>query len=131
MTTPALKAWRKADAAAKREKLVAKLEQWLRAEKLPQWEREYTFDPDREWRFDLAWPDLHDTAFGSWAMHGLAVEVHGGVYSNGRHTRGKGFTEDREKMNEAQLAGWTVLEVTEEHIDNGKAIEWIRRALQG
>ena len=114
-------------ARAQREKLVAKLELQLRVAQLPEWEREYKFHPERGWRFDLAWETkwIRDECFG-----GVAVEVHGGVHSNGRHNRGKGFTADREKMNEAQLLGWTVLEVCDEHIESGQALEWIRRALQ-
>ena len=68
-------------------------------------EREYRFHPKRKWLFDLAWPDVK-----------LAIECHGNVWS-GRHTRGLGFTRDREKMNAATIAGWTVLELTSGHID--------------
>jgi len=38
------------------------------------------------------------------------VELHGGTWTGGRHVRGDGFADDREKVNAAQLAGWTVLE---------------------
>lgn len=86
---------------------------------LPPPEREVRFLPARRWRFDLAWPDRK-----------LAVEVHGGVYTNGRHTRGKGFTRDREKMNEALLLGWRVLEVTSEQVQSGQALTWIEKALE-
>ena len=79
---------------------------------------EFKFHPKRRWRMDLAWPDEK-----------LAVEIHGGVYIQGRHNRGKGFTNDREKMNEAQLLDWKVIEVTPEHIKKGLAVSWIERAL--
>ena len=79
---------------------------------------EYQFASPRLWRFDLAW--LTDR---------VALELHGGVYTDGRHTRGRGFTADREKINEAQLLGWTVLEVTPAHIKSGQALEWLARAL--
>lgn len=52
-------------------------------------------------RFDFAWPDRK-----------VAVEVHGGVFSSGRHIRGRGFIADRAKMRAAILAGWIVLEFT-------------------
>lgn len=81
-------------------------------------ELEVKFHETRKWRFDLAWPDIK-----------LAVEIHGAVYQQGRHTRGKGFTQDREKMNEAQLLGWLVLEVTPQHFKNGAALQWIERAI--
>lgn len=80
---------------------------------------EHQFHEVRRWRLDMAWIDLK-----------LAVEIHGAVYKGGRHTRGKGFTNDREKMNEAALQGWLVLEVTPQHIKNGKALNWIERAIR-
>ncbi len=60
----------------------------------------------------------------------LAVEVEGGVWgAKSRHTTGAGFTADCVKYNEAALLGWTVLRVTAEHIYDGRAIDWIRRAI--
>ena len=138
--TPAQKQLAKEKAKAEREKLVKRLELQLMGQNsealtgnggtlIPRWEREFRFHPDRDWRFDLAWPMYDTLADTDIQLPGIAVEVHGGVYTQGRHTRGKGFTEDRCKINEAQLLGWTVVEVTAEHIDNGKALEWIERAL--
>ncbi len=59
---------------------------------------EYKFHPARKWRFDYAFPDIL-----------VALEVEGGVWTGGRHTRGKGFMGDIEKYNEAALLGWKVL----------------------
>lgn len=96
----------------------------LYALKIP-FEQEFVFHPQRKWRLDFAIP-----------VNKIGIEVHGGIYrvskrnpERGRHTRGKGFTEDREKMNEAAILGWRVIEVTPEHIRNGKAIGWIERVL--
>lgn len=86
---------------------------------LPHPKREYRFHTTRKWRFDFAWPELR-----------LAVEVEGGVYSGGRHTRGKGFEADAEKYNEAALMGWTVIRVTPGMIKKGLAIDTISRAIQ-
>lgn len=86
---------------------------------LPLPEREFRFHPERGWLLDLAWP-----------THRIAVECHGGVFSSGRHVRGKGFTEDRAKMNEAISLGWRVVEVTTEQIESGLALQWVRRTLQ-
>lgn len=79
---------------------------------------EHRFHSQRKWRFDLAWPELR-----------LAVEVHGGVYSQGRHVQGEGFTNDREKMNVAQQLGWMILEVTSGQVQSGQALSWIEQAL--
>ncbi|MGL6306888.1 hypothetical protein ACSZMF_14355 [Aeromonas caviae] len=78
---------------------------------------ELVFHPKRRWRLDFAWP-----------THMIAVEIHGGIHSGGRHTRGRGFVEDRAKMNEATLLGWTVLEVTPEHIKSGQLRAWLLAA---
>ncbi|NIP25770.1 MAG: hypothetical protein GWN94_02580, partial [Phycisphaerae bacterium] len=52
----------------------------------------------KDWRFDFAYKTER-----------VAVEVEGGVYTQGRHTRGEGFEEDCEKYNQATLLGWRVL----------------------
>lgn len=90
----------------------------LRFLTLPLPEREYRFAPPRRWRFDFAWPHRL-----------LAIEVEGGIWTQGRHTRAQGFLADAEKYNEAMLAGWRILRVTGEHIRSGQAIHWIERAL--
>ena len=84
---------------------------------LPSPEAEVLFHPTRKWRFDYAWPDQK-----------IALEVHGATHNNGRHTRGKGYANDREKMNEAQLLGWIVIEVASENIPDVRA--WIQRAME-
>lgn len=72
---------------------------------------EYRFTPPRRFRFDLAWPDYK-----------VAVELEGGVYSGGRHTRGKGFEGDCEKYNLATLAGWRVLRYTSNMLKNDPSL---------
>lgn len=78
----------------------------------PEYVREHKFCPQRNWRFDFAWPDSH-----------VAVECEGGIYSGGRHTRGKGFEDDCEKYNTAQVMGWCVIRLTASMI---KEPQWIR-----
>lgn len=78
---------------------------------------ELLFHPKRKWRFDYAWP-----------ARMIALEIHGGIHSGGRHTRGRGFVEDRAKMNEAALLRWTVIEATPEHIKSGQLRAWLLAA---
>ena len=61
--------------------------------------KEYKVVPDRGWRFDYAYPFLK-----------IGIEIHGGIWIRGGHTRGSGFIKDREKFNRAACAGWLVLE---------------------
>ncbi len=88
---------------------------------LPQCEymfRKHTEGLSRNWKSDFVWPEYN-----------LVFEVEGGVWSQGRHTRGQGFTNDVEKYNWLTLHGWKVLRGTAEHVKKGQAILWICEAL--
>jgi len=106
----------------KKKKPISELEELmafhLKASGLPPPEREHGFHSTRLWRFDFAWPEQC-----------VALEVEGGVRSNGRHTRGSGFEADCEKYNEAGLLGWTVFRVTGAMVHSGQALQMIERAL--
>ncbi len=82
---------------------------------LPKPVGELRFHSTRRWRFDYAWPEKK-----------VALEIHGATHKQGRHTRGYGYASDREKMNEAQLLGWIVIEATTDNI--GFIRSWIERA---
>ncbi len=99
--------------------LEATLALHLRANDFPAYETEYKFHPKRRWRFDLAWPEQR-----------IAVEVQGGIHmAKGGHNTAAGITRDCEKGNEAIVTGWKVLHVTREQIENGSAINWLRRLM--
>jgi hypothetical protein len=87
---------------------------------LPEPRREYKFaHPDRAWRFDFAWVD-----------RGVALEVEGGAWSGGRHTRGKGFLADMEKYNAAALRGWLLFRCTPQTLDTLETVEMVRLAYE-
>jgi hypothetical protein len=81
-------------------------------------EFEFRFHPQRRWRFDVAFPDRM-----------IAAEIDGGVWSQGRHTRGAGWIKDAEKLNEAAILGWRVLHFTPRQIETGEFADGIERAL--
>ena len=83
-------------------------------------EDEYPFAKalKRRWRSDIAIP-------AEW----LLVEVEGGTWSGGRHTRGKGYENDCEKYNTAVLLGWRVLRFTSGQVWNIYAENTILKAL--
>ena len=89
----------------------------LAAAGLPQPVQEHRFHPVRKWRFDYAWPE-----------HRLALEVEGGTWSGGRHTRGAGYERDCEKYNAAALLGWKVLRVTTAMMNDGRALALLDNA---
>lgn len=95
--------------------------QLLGSKKLPRFAREVFFHGFRCWRFDFANTELK-----------IAIECHGGLRPGleGRHIRKEGFTEDREKMTEAQLLGWIVIECTWDQIRRGLALSWVERAVE-
>jgi len=73
---------------------------------LPKPVSEFKFHPERRWRFDYAYPEKK-----------IAIEIEGGIFTNGRHVRGKGFLNDLEKYNNAALLGWKLLRYTPSNID--------------
>jgi very-short-patch-repair endonuclease len=118
--TAAADAIKRAQAKAKRESLELAVLQQLRALRLDAgMRREYRFDPERLWRADFAWP-----------AHHLLLEIEGGTYVQGRHSRGTGMAEDCEKYAAAVLAGWRVLRATTDQVRSGIAAEWVATALR-
>lgn len=112
---------------------------------LPMPQKEYQFHAERRWRFDFHWKHIGKL---------LAVEVEGAIFGRpvvchqcgqqvkrqvngkwvvvregGRHNTGVGIEGDMEKYNEAALYGWRVIRVTSTMIRDGRAIDWIERAL--
>jgi len=80
--------------------------------------REHKFHMERKWRFDFVLLPLDKK---------IAIEVEGGVFNQGRHTRGKGFENDLMKYNAAVLLGWKVLrystgQVHKHHVEEIKEL---------
>jgi very-short-patch-repair endonuclease len=80
---------------------------------------EYRFHPTRKWRFDYCWPE-----------HRVALEVEGGIWTGGRHTRGVGFVRDMEKYNTAALMGWKVLRCQPTELRKLVVVDMIKQAIE-
>lgn len=76
---------------------------------------EHRFAPPRRWKFDWAWP-----------RERIALEIEGGAWTRGRHTRGKGFLGDMEKYNRAAIMGWIVVRATPDDVTLGRAAVLVR-----
>jgi hypothetical protein len=79
---------------------------------------EHRFAPPRRFRFDYAWIEEH-----------LALEVNGGCWTEGRHTRGAGFIRDMEKLTIAAGLGWRVVYCQPKELCTQATVDAIRTAL--
>ena len=81
-------------------------------------EREFRFHSTRRWR-----ADFHIIG------RQLLIEVEGGVWSGGRHTRAKGYLGDIEKYNEATALGYQIIRFETSQVTSGYAFRWIEKFL--
>jgi very-short-patch-repair endonuclease len=82
-------------------------------------ERQAKIISDRKFRWDFAWLDRK-----------LTVEIQGGIWSGGAHSRGGGIQRDYEKNNLAVLAGWRCLYFTTADVKSGLALSVLERILK-
>lgn len=92
---------------------------FIRAHKIKKPVTEHKFLKDRKFRFDFAWPDEK-----------IAVEIEGGIWTGGRHTRGKGYLKDMEKYNLAVLNSWKVLRFSTDQIMKNETYMNIKRLFE-
>jgi hypothetical protein len=64
----------------------------------PPLETEFYFCTGRQWRAD-------------YRVGNVLIELEGGAYTQGRHTRGSGFVEDCFKYNTAAMLGYSVIRI--------------------
>ena len=92
---------------------------WFKANGLSEPVAEYRFAPPRKWRFDFAWE-----------VHRLALEVQGGIFTNGRHTRGAALLKEMEKLNTAAAMGYRVLYVVPSELCMPQTVEMVKAAMK-
>ena len=80
---------------------------------------EHKFHDMRKWRLDFAIVGLK-----------IGIEIEGGVWSCGAHTRGKGFIEDMEKYNAAVTFGWVILRFTPQDLNKITTFETIKKVVE-
>jgi len=80
---------------------------------------EYKFHPKRKWSIDFYLPD-----------YGLAIELEGGIFTQGRHTRGSGFLGDIEKYNEITASGLSLIRVTYSTLNKNATFDLIGRCIE-
>jgi very-short-patch-repair endonuclease len=77
-------------------------------------ELQFAKEIGRKWRADFALLESR-----------ILIEVDGGTWNGGRHTRGSGFEQDCYKVNQATLMGWRVLRFTCAMVISGNAIDTV------
>lgn len=90
--------------------------------RLPEPVPEFQFCEGRKWRIDF-----YFEANG----RRVALEVEGGVYTGGRHTRISGFKSDIEKYNELSMAGIFLVRCTPEDLMKLKTLNAVKKTLYG
>lgn len=80
---------------------------------------EFRFHPVRKWRADYCIP-----------KHKIILEVEGGVWLNGRHTRAAGFIKDMEKYNTATSMGYSVLRVLPKKLMSKETIDLLKETIK-
>lgn len=91
----------------------------LEAANAPTFDRQMRIHPERKFRADFWFSKAR-----------LVVEVDGGGFINGRHSRGTGIERDAEKSALIAAMPARLMRVTPKQINNGSALEWILRALK-
>jgi hypothetical protein len=84
-----------------------------------EFEREFRFFQGRKWRSDFYIPMIH-----------TLVEIEGGVWVFGRHSRGKGYSSDLEKINRATIMGYRYLRYTTTMVELGHAINEVLEVVE-
>lgn len=109
------------------------LNELIRA-RLPLPTPEFRFHPERKWRFDYAWPPKMEPRDCGGALiptsPPIALEVQGGLFVNGRHSRGAALLKEHEKLSEAAVLGWRILYCTPDKLCSPVTIDLIKRALE-
>lgn len=80
-------------------------------------EKEYKFHQKRKWRIDY---------FIDGKVK-LGIEIEGGIWSSGRHTRPSGFIADIEKYNALTEHGIYLFRITYDNINSKETIDMIKR----
>lgn len=79
-------------------------------------EAEQVLIPGRRFRCDFVWRAAR-----------VVLEVNGGAFIQGRHSRGMGQIKDWEKLNLVQLAGYRVFQVSPKQVTDGTVQQLLAR----
>lgn len=93
------------------------LEAQLTVARIP-FERQYPFSEPRKHKADFFCPP------------DLLIEVNGGTWTGGRHSRGSSIPAEYEKGALAAIKGFRVIHATTEQVNDGTCLRWIIAAME-
>lgn len=79
---------------------------------------EYRFHNTRQWRVD-----------GAILCCRILIEVEGGGFVKGAHTRGAHFVDDMQKYNEMMIDGWHLFRFIPKQMNNGTFLDTLKKFL--
>lgn len=102
---------------------------------------EFKFHATRKWRFDLCWPNARsysncfieeqDESVAEYlTCKPLALEVQGGIFVAGRHSRGAALLKEWEKLNAAAEMGYRIIYCQPKDLTTQATVDLIKRCLQ-
>lgn len=83
------------------------------------YEQEFKFHPVRKWRADFLITG-----------YSILIEVEGGVFVNGGHSRGKAYTNNCEKYNTAATMGYYVIRSTTDQVKSGECVKFVEDMME-
>ena len=84
-----------------------------------EYEQEFKFHAVRKWRADFRL-----------IKYPVLIEVEGGVFVNGGHSRGKAYTNNCEKYSAMAIDGWFVIRATTDQVKSGECVKWIEEIIK-
>jgi hypothetical protein len=90
----------------------------LAERKLPAPVAEYQFAKPRKWRADFCWIDQK-----------VILEVNGGIFSQGRHTRGAALLKEWDKINTGAGIGYRFIFCQPSQLATRRTIDYIENAI--
>ena len=92
--------------------------EWFKENGIPEPTYEYKFHSVRRWKMDIAWPEQK-----------VFLEVQGGIFVNGRHSRGAAMLKEWDKVNAASCMGWRILYCQPKDVCTIDMVDVIKTAL--
>jgi hypothetical protein len=86
--------------------------------------------PDPIFEYPFAWKAMGRKWRFDWLWGKVALEIQGGIWTQGRHVRGAALLDEHKKLNAAAILGFRVLFCTPKDVESGAIFPVIKKALE-